>query len=68
MLNLEQVGAGKEWVLKKSYNEETFMDKVLNLSFKSLNIKFRKRSFFDGYMNDEKIFSWPTINIPSVAL
>ena len=66
MLNLEQVGAGKEWVLKKSYNEETFMDKVLNLSFKSLNIKFRK-DLFDGYRMMKKYFHGNK-NIPSVAL
>ena len=68
MLNLEQVGAGKEWVLKKSITEESIMDMVLESSFNSTKIKYNFKSFFDGYMNDEKIFSWPTMNIPSVAI
>ena len=68
MVNLEQVGAGKEWILKKTLKENSFIDKALETSFKSSKIKFKINSFFDGYMNDEKIYSWPKIGIDSASI
>ena len=68
MINLEQVGAGKSWVLKKSLNEDSLMDKALISSFETTRVKYKIQKFFQGYMNDEKIYSWPKLSIPSPAI
>ncbi len=68
MINLETVGAGKNLCLKKSLNENFFLEKIMRLALSNLKIKFKELNFFEGYLNDEKIFSWPTFNIPSIAL
>ena len=67
MINLEQVGAGKNWVLKKSLNEDSLMDRALISSFETTRVKYKIQKFFQGYMNDEKIYSWPKLSIPSPA-
>lgn len=68
MINLETVGAGKNLCLKKSLNNNFILEKIMNLSLRNLKFKYKELNFFEGYLNDEKIFSWPTINIPSIAL
>ena len=55
MINLEQVGAGKNWVLIKSLNEDSLMDRALISSFETTRVKYKIQKFFQGYMNDEKI-------------
>ena len=68
MLNLEQIGAGKNWLLKKSLKENSFIENVLKESFDTSNLIYETKSFWEGYPNDEKIYSWPTISIDSVAI
>ena len=31
-------------------------------------VEFEELSFFEGYGNDERVYAWPTIDIPGVAL
>ena len=68
MLNLETIGAGKNWCLKKSIRENIYIENILKNSFKSNLINFKEINFFDGYVNDEKIFSWPNIGVESIGL
>ena len=46
MINLEQVGAGKNWVLKKSLNEDSLMDRALISSLKQPELSTKYRNFF----------------------
>ena len=68
MLNLETVGAGLEWCLKKSIQEGCRFENVLRGAIGETGVPFREIDFFDGYGNDERVFSWPTFGIPGVAL
>lgn len=68
ILNLEMLGAGDEWYLKSSLNEDSYFDKVLALSCKSILQDYKKVSFFAGPGNDERTFAWPSIDIPGVSL
>lgn len=68
MLNLEMTGAGKEWCLKKALTPDSMVEAALQESLLSRNIPFRKLSFFEGYGNDEKVYEWPSLRKPSVAL
>ena len=68
MLNLEMTGAGKEWCLKKALSPGAMVEAALNESLVSRKIPFRKLLFFEGYANDEKVYEWPSIRKPSVAL
>lgn len=68
MLNLETVGAGSEWCLKKSLHESCQLEIMLREAIKETGVAFREIGFFKGYGNDERIFEWPTFGIPSVAL
>jgi len=68
MLNLETVGAGKNWVLKKSYPENTKLEKLLRKAMLHSKVNFDEISFFEGYGNDERYTSWPTLGIPGVAI
>ncbi len=68
MLNLECVGAGKEWCLKKSLKSNNFLEDCLRSAFKKNKKKFREFEFFDGFINDEKVYAWPQIDIPGVAI
>ena len=67
-LNLETVGAGKEWCLKKAQKSNTFLEKCLIESFKKNKTKFKEIDFFQGFINDEKFYAWPNISIPGVAI
>ena len=68
MLNLETVGAGKNWCLKKSLNSNLFIEDCLKFSFSKNKKKFKELNFFDGYINDEKIYAWPKLDIPGVSI
>ena len=68
MLNLETVGAGNQWNLKNSLSSSSKIDKSLELSFLTSGIQQKNIGFFEGYGNDERIYSWPTMSIPSVAI
>lgn len=68
MINLETVGAGESLCIKKALDRNFFLEDLLRLSMSNLNIKYKELDFFDGYLNDEKILSWPTLNIDSIAI
>jgi len=68
ILNLECVGAGKQWCLKKSLKSNNFLEDCLRSAFKKNKKKFREVEFFDAYINDEKVYAWPQIDIPGVAI
>mgnify|MGYP000911201534 CR=1 FL=1 len=68
MLNLECVGAGKQWCLKKSLKSNNFLEDCLRKSFKENKKKFKELKFFDGFINDEKVYAWPEIDIPGIAI
>jgi len=67
-LNLETVGAGKEWCLKKCLKSNLFLEDCLRASFKKNNTQFKEIQFFQGFINDEKVFAWPKVNIPGIAI
>jgi len=68
MLNLETLGAGETWVLKKSLREGTRLEQVLRAALKAGSKAFRERDYLDAYVNDERIFAWPAIDLPGVSL
>lgn len=68
MLNLETVGAGAEWCLKKPLREGRRIEKALRAAMVGTGTIFRELGFFEGYGNDERVYAWPTMDIPGVAL
>jgi len=68
MLNLEAVGAGDEWCLKRAWKPDTRLEKTLRSAMKSTDIPFNELDFFEGYINDEKVYAWPKIDIQGVAI
>ena len=68
MINLETIGAGQNLCLKKSLNSEFYLENLMKLTLSDLKKKYKELNFFEGYLNDEKLFSWPSFNIDSIAL
>ncbi len=68
MLNLETTGAGDAWHLKRALQPGTRIERTLRAAMRETGLPFREIDFFDGYGNDERVYGWPTINIPGVAL
>jgi aminopeptidase-like protein len=68
MLNLEAVGAGEQWCMKKAWKADTRLERMLRNAMKSSGIPFEELEFFEGYINDEKVYAWPKINIQGVAI
>jgi aminopeptidase-like protein len=68
LLNLETVGAGENWCYKSSLNADTIFDKTLLLAMKSVTKEIKHLDFFGGYGNDERVYSWPSMNVPGVAI
>ena len=68
MLNLEMLGAGDDWVMKKSLRGNTLLDIALRQGLQTLGLEFQELEFFQGYGNDERVYEWPTIGIPGVSL
>lgn len=68
VLNLEAVGAGDKWCLKKALQKESLIEKALKQAILSCNIKHSELEFFEGYGNDERLYAYPTLKIPGVAL
>jgi aminopeptidase-like protein len=61
----EMVGWGSEWVIKKTFAENSYMDKIADLiPAEAGNI--RTISFHEGAGNDEIVFDWA--GIPAVSL
>ena len=68
MLNLEAVGAGKEWCLKKAKKKDTRLERILRNAMDSTGLHYKELEFFEGYINDEKVYSWPKIDVQGVAI
>ena len=68
MLNLETIGAGEKWLHKASLPGDSLVDHALRLAFAETGIACEETGFFGGYGNDERVYAWPTIGIPGVAL
>lgn len=68
MINLETVGAGEKLCIKKSINKNSYLENIMRLTINNLKLNFKELDFFQGYLNDEKIFSWPNVGIDSIAL
>lgn len=68
MYNLETVGKGEGWVLKKALTNNSYLELALECGLKNTGFSYRKIDFFDGYGNDERVYEWPTLKIPGVAL
>lgn len=68
MLNLEAVGAGREWLFKRSLPADTHADVALRLAWQESGAPFREVGFFHEYMDDERVYGWPSIGIPGVKI
>jgi len=68
MFFLEAVGAGERWCLKKALAPNTQVERLLHIALDGIEKPFHSIDFFDGYGNDERVYAWPPINIPGVAL
>jgi len=68
MLNLETVGAGQQWCLKKCLTEDQRLERVLRAAIVETGLPFKEIGFFEGYGNDERVYAWPTFAISGVAL
>lgn len=68
MYNLETVGAGESWVLKKALSRDSYIELALKCGLDNSGFPYREINFFDGYGNDERVYEWPTLKIPGVAL
>jgi aminopeptidase-like protein len=68
MYNIETVGSGENWVLKKAFTTGSYIEQCLKCGLRNTGFSFREIDFFDGYGNDERVYEWPTLKIPGVAL
>jgi len=68
LLNLEALGAGKTLALKHALTGEGYLEAALAAALSDLEISYTDLSFFEGYGNDERVYEWPTIGIPGIAL
>ncbi len=68
MYNLETVGSGESWVLKRALSEKSYIEIVLERGLLNTGFAFKTIDFFEGYGNDERVYEWPTLKIPGVAL
>src|SRR3974390_1323743 len=68
MLNLETIACGEKWIHKSSLNGNSFADLALHLAFQETGIPYDPVGFFGGYGNDERVYGWPPIGIPGVAI
>ena len=68
MINLETVGRGKDWLIKQSLKTNNYIDRLMEITSKHILKDYITSDIFDGYGNEERVFEYPTIGIPSVAL
>ena len=54
--------------MKKAFQKESYIEKVLRMSMDQAGFDYGELEFFEGYGNDERVYAWPTINIPGVSL
>ncbi len=68
MYNLETVGSGESWVLKKALTPNSLIEQALHSALVNTGFPYKHIDFFEGYGNDERVYEWPTLKIPGVAL
>jgi aminopeptidase-like protein len=68
MINLETVGRGKYWLIKESFKANNYIDKLMLIAAKEVLHQYEITDMFGGYGNEERVYEYPTIEIPSVAL
>lgn len=68
MLNLETLGAGAQLCLKKAYTPGSYVEDLLRLTLDQRHVPYKVLGFFEAYGNDERVYEWPGIGIPSPAL
>jgi len=68
MINLETVGRGENWLIKQSFKADKYIDRLMVVAAKHILKNYLVTNMFGGYGNDERVYEYPTINIPSVAL
>jgi aminopeptidase-like protein len=68
MLNLETLGAGRQWVLKKALRNGGALEEGLRIALNDLGLPFIEKHFFQALGNDERVYGWPTIDVPGPAL
>ncbi|MDZ4838619.1 MAG: DUF4910 domain-containing protein [Bacteroidota bacterium] len=68
MINLETLGKGENWLLKEALTPNSEVEFALKMALIELEQEFTESNFWGGYGNDERVYEWPTLNIPSPAL
>ena len=68
MFNLETLGAGERWVLKRALRDGGSLEAALEDALVDLDRDFEAVDFFGGYGNDERVYAWPTFGVPGPGL
>ena len=68
MLNLETLAAGAQWVVKRALKDGGILERAIESAMRSLDVPHNVVGFFDGYGNDERVYSWPGLGVPGVGL
>lgn len=68
VLNLETLGDGEKFCLKKALHPGSLVEKALYQSFVCLDMPLHLVDFFIGWGNDERVYAFPTINIDGVSI
>jgi aminopeptidase-like protein len=68
VIDFETNGAGEFLCLKKAHTKDSYIEKAYSKAITDLSIPIQDVDFFFGSGNDERVFEWPTIKIPSISL
>lgn len=68
MINLETVGRGEKWYIKQSLKPDKYIDRLMQVTGKKVLGSFEVCDMFGAYGNEERVYEYPTIAVPSVAL
>ncbi len=68
MFNLETLGAGETWVLKRALRDGGSLEAALETALTELDRDFETYGFFGAYGNDERVYGWPTLGVPGPGL
>jgi aminopeptidase-like protein len=68
MINLETVGRGENWLIKQSLKANKYIDRLMVIAARHILKEYEISGMFGGYGNEERVYEYPTISVPSVAL
>ncbi|MBX7199755.1 MAG: DUF4910 domain-containing protein [Rhodospirillaceae bacterium] len=68
MFNLETLGAGRQWTLKKALRHGGSLEQALEAAFVAARVPFAVADYFGAFSNDERVYGWPNLGIPGPAL